>query len=290
MRKSNGGKKMEKAKDDTLRTVIKPANGWQMVDLKELARYSELIFFLTWRDLKVRYKQTILGVAWAIIQPVMTMVVFSVFFGGLAGVPSDGIPYPLFSIAGLLPWQLFENSMRNASKSLVANRNMITKIYFPRVILPLSNVLACVVDFFVALPILIIMMICYGFSANIYILLIPYYLLLTVVTALGVSLWFSAMDVLYRDVGYIVPFICQIWMYLTPIAYGSGLITNPKWAAIYNLNPMVGVVNGFRSAFLGIYSAVPIRSMIFSAVISVVILISGLYYFRHMEKQFADLI
>lgn len=281
---------MEKEKNETLRTVIKPSRGWQMVDLKELVRFRELVFFLTWRDLKVRYKQTILGVAWAIIQPVMTMVVFSVFFGGLAGVPSDGIPYPLFSIAGLLPWQLFENSMRNASKSLVANRNMITKIYFPRIILPLSSVLACVVDFFVALPILIIMMIYYGYSVNIYILLIPYYLLLTVVTSLGVSLWFSAMDVMYRDVGYIVPFICQIWMYITPIAYGSSLISNPKWAFIYNLNPMVGVVNGFRSAFLGIYSAVPIQSMVFSAVISVIILVSGLYYFRHMEKQFADLI
>ena len=273
-----------------IQTVIQPSKGWAMVDLKELLLYRELIFFLTWRDLKVRYKQTILGVAWAIIQPVMTMVVFSIFFGGLARVPSDGIPYPLFSIAGLLPWQLFENSMRNASKSLVANRNMVTKIYFPRVIMPLSSVLACVVDFFVALPILIVMMIIYGYHVNIYILLIPYYLLLTVITSLGVSLWFSAMDVMYRDVGYIVPFITQLWMYLTPIAYGSTLISNPKWSFIYNLNPMVGVVNGFRSAFLGIYTQIPIQSMVFSALISLVILFGGLLYFRHMEKQFADLI
>ena len=273
-----------------IQTVIQPSKGWAMVDLKELLLYRELIFFLTWRDLKVRYKQTILGVAWAIIQPVMTMVVFSIFFGGLARVPADGIPYPLFSIAGLLPWQLFENSMRNASKSLVANRNMVTKIYFPRVIMPLSSVLACVVDFFVALPILIVMMIIYGYHVNIYILLIPYYLLLTVITSLGVSLWFSAMDVMYRDVGYIVPFITQLWMYLTPIAYGSTLISNPKWSFIYNLNPMVGVVNGFRSAFLGIYTQIPIQSMVFSALISLVILFGGLLYFRHMEKQFADLI
>ena len=270
--------------------TIEPTKGWKMVDLKELFRYRELIYFLTWRDLKVRYKQTILGVAWAIIQPVMTMVIFSVFFGELAKVPSDDIPYPLFSIAGLLPWQLFENAFRNASKSLVANRNMITKIYFPRVIMPLSSVLASVVDFFVALPILIVMMIIYGYSINIYILLIPYYLLLTVITAFGVSLWFSALDVLYRDIGYIVPFISQLWMYLTPIAYGSTLISNPKWAFIYNLNPMVGVVNGFRSAFLGVYTAVPVQSMIFSAVISLLILLGGLFYFRHMEKQFADLI
>ena len=281
---------MDSENNEKYQVVIQPTKGLKMVDLKELFKYRELVFFLTWRDLKVRYKQTILGVAWAVIQPVMTMVVFSVFFGGLAGVPSDGIPYPLFSIAGLLPWQLFDNSIRGASKSLVGNRNMITKIYFPRVILPLSSVLACIVDFFVALPILIIMMIYYGYSINIYILLIPYYLMLTVITAFGVSLWFSAADVLYRDVGYIVPFICQIWMYITPIAYGSSLISNPKWAFIYNLNPMVGVVNGFRSAFLGVYTEMPIQSMIFSLLISLIILIGGLFYFRHMEKQFADLI
>ena len=271
-------------------TIIQPTKGWKMVNLKELFHYRELIFFLTWRDLKVRYKQTILGVAWAVIQPVLTMVVFSVFFGGLAKVPSDGIPYPLFSIAGLLPWQLFENSMRNASKSLVANRNMITKIYFPRIIMPLSSVLASVVDFFVALPILIVMMIIYGYHVNVYILLIPYYLLLTVMTSFGVSLWFSAMDVMYRDVGIVIPFITQIWMYITPIAYGSTLISNPKWSFIYHLYPMVGVVNGFRSAFLGVYTQMPLQSMIFSAFISLLILLGGLYYFRRMERQFADLI
>ncbi|MBQ6518229.1 MAG: ABC transporter permease [Anaerolineaceae bacterium] len=281
---------MSANKDETITTVIQPTRGWEMVNFKELILYRELIFFLTWRDLKVRYKQTILGVAWAVIQPVMTMVVFSVFFGGLAKVPSDGIPYPLFSLAGLMPWQLFENSMRNASKSLVANRNMITKIYFPRVILPLSSILASVVDFFVALPILIIMMIIYGYQVNIYILLIPYYLLLTVITSFGVSLWFSALDVLYRDVGIVVPFVSQIWMYITPIAYGSSLISDPKWSFIYNLNPMVGVVNGFRSAFLGIYTKIPIGNMLFSLLISLVILVGGLFYFRYMEKQFADLI
>ncbi len=271
-------------------TMIQPSKGWKIVDLKELIRSRELIFFLTWRDLKVRYKQTILGVAWAVIQPVMTMVVFSIFFGGLAGVPSDGIPYPLFSLAGLLPWQLFENSLRNASRSLVTNRNMITKIYFPRVVLPLSSVLASIVDFFVAGPILIFMMIYYHYSPNIYALLIPYYILLTIVTAFGVGLWFSAMDVLYRDIGYIIPFLCQLWMYLTPIAYGSGMISNPKLQFIYNLNPMVGVVNGFRSSLLGVYAAVPVQSIVFSSIISILILVSGLVYFRRMEKQFADLI
>lgn len=275
---------------EKMQTVIRPSKGWSMIDLKELFLYRELIFFLTWRDLKVRYKQTILGVAWAVIQPVMTMVVFSIFFGGLAKVPSDGIPYPLFSIAGLLPWQLFENSMRNASKSLVANRNMVTKIYFPRVIMPLSSVLACVIDFFVALPILVVMMIIYGYHVNIYILLIPFYLLLTVITSLGVSLWFSAMDVMYRDVGIVIPFITQIWMYITPIAYGSTLISDPKWNFIYNLNPMVGVVNGFRSAFLGVYTEIPLLSMISSTAIAMIILIGGVFYFKHMEKQFADLI
>lgn len=275
---------------ETSKTIIQPSKGWKIVDLKELIRSRELIFFMTWRDLKVRYKQTVLGVAWAIIQPVMTMVVFSIFFGGLARVPSDGIPYPLFSLAGLLPWQLFENSLRNASRSLVTNRNMITKIYFPRVVLPLSSVLACIVDFFVAVPILIFMMIYYHYSPNIYLLLIPFYILLTIITSLGVALWFSAMDVLYRDIGYIIPFICQLWMYLTPIAYGSGMISNPKLQFIYNLNPMVGVVNGFRSSLLGVYNTVPIQSIVFSSVISILILISGLIYFRRMEKQFADLI
>jgi len=275
---------------ETSKTIIQPSKGWKIVDLKELIRSRELIFFMTWRDLKVRYKQTVLGVAWAIIQPVMTMVVFSIFFGGLARVPSDGIPYPLFSLAGLLPWQLFENSLRNASRSLVTNRNMITKIYFPRVVLPLSSVLACIVDFFVAVPILIFMMIYYHYSPNIYLLLIPFYILLTIITSFGVALWFSAMDVLYRDIGYIIPFICQLWMYLTPIAYGSGMISNPKLQFIYNLNPMVGVVNGFRSSLLGVYNTVPIQSIVFSSVISILILISGLVYFRRMEKQFADLI
>ena len=274
---------MNKEYAETYQTVIQPTKGWKMVDFKELFMYRELIFFLTWRDLKVRYKQTILGVAWAVIQPVMTMVVFSIFFGGLAKVPSDGIPYPLFSIAGLLPWQLFENSIRNASKSLVSNRNMITKIYFPRIILPMSSVLACLVDFFVALPILIVMMIVYGYHVNLYILLIPYYILLTLITSFGVSLWFSALDVMYRDVGYIVPFVCQIWMYLTPIAYGSSMITDPKWNFVYNLNPMVGVVNGFRGAFLGIYTDMPIQSMIFSLLISLIILVGGLYFFRQSK-------
>ena len=281
---------MNNTKTETYTTIIEPTKGWKMVNFKELFMYRELIFFLTWRDLKVRYKQTILGVAWAVIQPLMTMVVFSIFFGGLAKVPSDGIPYPLFSIAGLMPWQLFENSMRNASKSLVANRNMITKIYFPRVILPISSILASLVDFFVALPILIIMMIIYGYHINIYILLIPYYIFLTIMTSFGVSLWFSAMDVMYRDVGIIVPFISQIWMYITPIAYGSGLISDPKWAFIYNLNPMVGVVNGFRSAFLGVYTQIPIESMIFSLLISLIILVGGMFYFRRMDKELAGLI
>lgn len=271
-------------------TEIKPTSGWRLLDLKELSKFRELIFFLTWRDLKVRYKQTILGVAWAIIQPLLTMVVFSFFFGNLAKVPSDGIPYPLFSLAGLLPWQLFESSIRNASKSLVSNRNMITKIYFPRIVLPMSSVMACVVDFLVALPILIGLMIYYNYSPNIYVLLIPYYLLLTIVTAFGVSLWFSSMDVLYRDIGYIVPFITQIWMFITPIAYGSGIIKNPTIQFIYNLNPMVGVVNGFRSAMLGQYAQFPVESMIFSALISLLILAGGLLYFRRMERQFADLI
>lgn len=282
---------METRKSDAIPEVtIQPASGWRLIDLRELYRYRELIYFLSWRDLKVRYKQTLLGVAWAVVQPVMTMLVFSIFFGNLAGVPSDGIPYPLFSLAGLLPWQLFENAFRNASKSLVSNRNMVTKIYFPRVVLPMASVLSSVVDFFVALPILIGLMVWYRYTPNVYVLLLPLYLLLTVVTAFGVSLWFSALDVLYRDIGYIIPFIAQLWMYLTPIAYGSELIHNPKWQAIYSLNPMVGVVNGFRRALLGTYGSVPWQSLLFSTLISLAILVTGLVYFRRMERNFADVI
>lgn len=282
---------METRNGDTIPEVtIQPASGWRLIDLRELTRYRELIYFLSWRDLKVRYKQTLLGVAWAVVQPVMTMVVFSIFFGNLASVPSDGIPYPLFSLAGLLPWQLFENAFRSGSKSLVSNRNMVTKIYFPRVVLPVSSVLSSVADFFVAFPILIAMMIYYGYMPNAYALLLPFYLLLTVITAFGVSLWFSALDVLYRDIGYIIPFISQLWMYLTPIAYGSDLIKNPKWRTVYHLNPMVGVVNGFRRALLGTYAESPWQSLLFSLLISLAILVTGLVYFRRMERNFADVI
>jgi lipopolysaccharide transport system permease protein len=248
-----------------------------------------LIYFLTWRDLKVRYKQTLLGASWAVLRPVLTMVVFSIFFGNLAKVPSEGVPYPIFAYTALLPWELFATALSVASRSLVQNSHMITKVYFPRIILPLSSILAGVVDFLIAFVVLVALMIYYRISPTVYIWTLPLFLLLTLVTAMGVGLWLSAMNVLYRDVGYVTPFLTQFWLFITPIAYGSSLIPE-SWRFLYALNPMVGVVNGFRWAILGIESAAPGNALVVSVAVSLIALISGLFYFRRMERQFADMV
>mgnify|MGYP003732009585 CR=1 FL=1 len=255
----------------------------------DLWRYRELIYFMTWRDVKVRYKQTLLGASWAILRPFLTMVVFSIFFGNLAKVPSDGIPYPIYTFTALLPWELFATALSQASRSLVQNTNMVTKIYFPRMILPISSILAGVVDFLVAFLVLIGMMIFYKITPTVYIWTLPLYLLLTLVTALGVGLWLSALNVLYRDINYITPFLTQFWLYITPIAYPVSMIPE-KWRLIYALNPMSGVVDGFRWALLGNQQSAPGPMLIVSSVIAVVVLISGLFYFRRMERQFADMV
>ncbi|NPV76144.1 MAG: ABC transporter permease [Anaerolineae bacterium] len=244
---------------------------------------------MTWRDIKVRYKQTLLGAAWAILRPFLTMVVFSIFFGELAGVPSDGVPYPIFTFAALLPWELFAHALSVGSRSLVQNSNMITKVYFPRLILPLASVLAGVVDFFFAFLVLIGMMIYYGIAPTPAVWTLPLYLLLTIVTAMGVSLWLSAMNVLYRDVGYVTPFLTQFWLFITPIAYGASLVPE-QWRFLYAINPMVGVVNGFRWALLGLENAAPNQMLLISIGVSLLVLISGLFYFRRMERQFADMV
>lgn len=276
-------------KSDAKTIFIKPSTGLAAINLRDLWIYRELVYFMTWRDLKVRYKQTLLGASWAILRPVLTMVVFSIFFGNLAKVPSDGIPYPIFSYSGLLPWELFATALTVASRSLVQNSNMITKIYFPRIILPLSSILAGVVDFLIAFVILIGMMLFYHIYPSTAIWTLPFFLLLTLITALGVGLWLSALNVLYRDVGYVTPFLSQFWMYITPIAYGASLVPE-KWRLLYALNPMVGVVNGFRWALLGSSQTAPDQSLIISVVVSLVLLISGLYYFRRMERIFADMV
>jgi len=274
--------------DDVPVLRIAPAQGRASLKLHEVWEYRELLYFLTWRDIKVRYKQTVLGVAWAIIQPFFTMVVFSLFFGRLAKVPSDGIPYPIFSYAALVPWTFFANGLNQASNSLVGSANLITKVYFPRLIVPISSTISGAVDFVLAFVVLLGMMLYYGMVPTVNVLWLPLFLLLTLVTSLGVGLWLSAMNVQFRDVRYIVPFLTQLWLFATPIAYPGGLLSEP-WRTLYGLNPMVGVVEGFRWALLGTDTA-PGSMIAVSVLIAVALLVSGAFYFRSMEKTFADVV
>lgn len=267
---------------------IAPSKGWVSLKLKELWQFRELLYFLIWRDVKVRYKQTALGAAWAIIQPVLTMVVFSVFFGQLGKIPSDGIPYPIFSFAGLVPWTFFANGLSQSSNSLVGSSNLITKVYFPRLTIPLASVLSGVVDFGLAFVVLLVMMLYYGIVPTLNIFWLPLFLLLALVTSLGVGLWLSALNVQYRDVRYVVPFITQFWLLATPIAYPSSLLRQP-WRTIYGLNPMAGVVEGFRWALLQTDTA-PGPLIVVSSVTALIVLLTGAFYFRRMEGKFADIV
>jgi lipopolysaccharide transport system permease protein len=267
---------------------IQPAKGWTSLKLKEIWEYRELVTIFVWRDLKVRYRQTVIGVLWAIFQPLLTMVIFSVFFGRLAGIPSDDIPYPIFSYAALVPWTFFANSINLASNSLVNNADMIKKIYFPRITMPLASVLAGLVDFILAFIILLGMMLVYGYVPTLNILWFPLFILLAMITALGVSLWLSAMNVQFRDVRYMIPFIIQAWLFATPVAYPSSLLKEP-WLTLYGLNPMVGVVEGFRWALLGTETA-PGPMFVVSFIVAFLVFISGIFFFRRMEKTFADVI
>jgi lipopolysaccharide transport system permease protein len=265
---------------------IEPSNGFVPIKYKELWEYRELFYFLVWRDIKVRYKQTALGASWAIIQPVLTMIVFSIFFGKLGKIPSDGVPYPIFSFAALVPWVLFSNGLTQATGSVVGSSNLIKKVYFPRLIIPIASVLAGVVDFFLAFGVLLLMMLYFGILPTINILWLPVFLFMTIAASLAVSLWFSALNVEYRDIKYVIPFLSQIWLFATPIAYSSSLLSEP-WRTIYGLNPMVGVVEGFRWALLGTNTQPGVMALV-SLIASLVLLISGAYYFRRMEKTFAD--
>ena len=267
---------------------VKPTQGWASLKLRELWEYRELLYFLTWRDIKVRYKQTVLGAAWAIIQPFFTMVVFSLFFGKLAGVPSDDIPYPIFSYAALVSWSFFAHGVSLSSNSLVGSANLITKVYFPRLVIPISAVVSGVVDFVLAFVVLLGMMFFYGIMPTPAVVWLPLFMLLAFVTSLGAGLWLSAMNVLFRDVRYAVPFLLNVWMFATPIAYPSSLLEEP-WRTLYAINPMVGVVEGFRWALLGTDTA-PGPMIFVSAVAAVALLVTGAYYFRRMEKTFADVI
>jgi lipopolysaccharide transport system permease protein len=269
-------------------TYIQPSRGWISLQLRHLWDYRELLYFLTWRDVKVRYKQTMLGAAWAIIQPVFSMVVFSLFFGRLAKIPSDGIPYPLFSYAALLPWTFFANGMAQSSRSLVGSANLITKVYFPRLVLPISSVLAVVVDFVVALSVLVGMMFYYRVvpTANA-VWMIPLFAM-AFATCLGTGFWLSAIDVQYRDVRYALPFLERFWFFATPVVYPSSLLPE-AWQFVYALNPMVGVIEGFRWSLLGTGTA-PGPLILVSAASATVLLVSGAVYFRRTERSFADIV
>jgi len=267
---------------------IEPSSGWVPLRLGELWQYRELLFFLAWRDVKVRYKQTGLGVAWAVLQPLLGMLVFTIFFGRLAKVPSDGIPYPLFSYSALLAWQLFAYSISESSNSVVMNERLITKVYFPRLVIPMASILAGLVDFGFAFVLVIAMMAYYGIHPGWGILSLPLFIIFEVATALGVGLWLSALNVQYRDVRYTVPFIVQFWMFASPVVYSSTLVP-ARWRPLYGLNPMAGVVEGFRWALLGKQPA-PGAMFAVSSIVVAVLLISGLYYYRRMEKNFADVV
>jgi len=267
---------------------IRASRGWVSLRLRELFDYRELLYFLVWRDVKVRYKQTALGASWAIIQPFFTMVVFSLFFGKLAKIPSDGVPYPIFSFAALVPWTFFATSLTNASNSLVGSSNLIKKVYFPRLAIPIATVLSGLIDFLIAFLMLVAMMIWYGVTPTARIFWLPAFLLLALVTSLGVGLWLSAMNVQYRDVKYIVPFLTQFWLFATPVAYPTSLLGG-KWRVVYALNPMVGVVEGFRWSLLGTKSNLGVVGIV-SSLAAMLVLFTGAFYFRRMERTFADVV
>jgi len=265
------------------RTSLFPSISW-----KELWEYRELLYFLTWRDIKIRYKQAALGVGWAVLPPLLTMLIFSVIFGMLAKLPSEGVPYPLFSLAALLPWQLFSGALGRAGNSLVANSNLLTKVYFPRLVIPLSAILAGVLDFVISFVILLILMLVYQIRLSWAVLTLPLFVLLALAAALAVGFWLSALNVKYRDVQYIIPFLIQAWMYASPVAYSSELIPAGPWRVLYGLNPMAGVIQGFRWALLG---SAPPDGLFWASIAAVlVLLVSGFIYFEKMEEYFADVV
>jgi lipopolysaccharide transport system permease protein len=274
-------------------TYLRPAHGWISLNLSALWAYRELVYFLTWRDIKVRYKQAMLGIAWAIIQPVVQMIIFTVIFGRLAGLQTDaGVPqrwYPVFSFAALLPWQLFQGALQRSGISLVGNANLLTKIYFPRLIIPFSAVAAGLVDFGFSFLVLAGLMIYYQVPFTWNLLWLPALILLSLLAALAVGLWLAALNVQYRDVQHMIPFLLQAWMYASPVVYSIDMIpANGPWRLIYGLNPMTGVIQGFRWALLG--SSPPDRMMLVSIIMVIALLISGLFYFRRMERHFADMV
>jgi len=273
--------------------VLRPTKGWSGLNLRDLWIYRELVYFLTWRDVIVRYKQTILGAAWAIINPVVNMVVLEVVFGRFAGMDTEGgLPGPIFRYAAVLPWVLFSSALGSAGRSMLTNRSIITKIYFPRLIIPLSSVLSGVLDFLISFTVLIGMMLYWGISPTLGLLALPPIILLALMTALGVGLWLSALNVLYRDVGYVLPVLTQLLLFISPVGYSSSSVSQ-HWQILYALNPMVGVIESFRWAVLGTVPSGGLSlgmMVVISSSVSVILLITGLFYFRRMERSFADMV
>lgn len=268
--------------------IIKPKKGWQLIDFKELTRYRDLFYFLVLRDIKIKYKQTVLGAAWAVIQPFFTMIVFSLFFGRLAKVPSDNIPYPIFAYAALVPWTYFANSLTLSANSLVGNTQLISKIYFPRLIVPIAPILAGLLDFFIALIVLFVMMLFYGLTPTPYVIVFPLLTLLMMMIGAGVGTWLAALNAQYRDIKYTVPFLIQLWMFSSPIVYPASMIPE-KFRFWYGLNPMAGIIEGFRSILLGTVPF-PFKMIVISTIVAILLFVSGVMYFRRMERYFADVI
>jgi len=268
-------------------TIIEPAKGWRMLDTKELWAYRELLWVLTTRDIKVRYKQTVIGVAWAVIQPLMTMVILSVIFGQLAKIPSDGYPYPVFLYAALLPWAYFANAISTSGGSLVASSQLVSKVYFPRLLIPLSSIGAGLMDLAIATAILVLLMLYYGVGVSANLLMVPFLLIALLFTALGVGVLLSALTVAYRDFRHVVPFLVQVWMYLTPVVYPVSLIPE-KWQWLIYLNPMAGLIEGFRSAFLG--RPFDTSALTLSFLIALILFTFGVAFFERVERRFADII
>jgi len=272
----------------TIQTTIGPPGSWLHLNLHELWDYRELLYFFVWRDLKVRYKQTASGAAWAVIQPFLTMVVFSLFFGALARIPSNGLPYPIFYYSALLPWMYYAGALQNATNTIVEHQRLITKVYFPRLLLPLAAVVSGLVDFAIGFVVFLGMMLCYGIAPGAAIFLLPLFLLLAVLTALGVGLWLSALNAIYRDVRYALPFLIQFWLFASPVAYPSSLVPE-RWRWLYGLNPMAGVIEGFRWALTG--QSQPPNLLLAASAGSVVLLVAcGVVYFQKMEATFADVV
>lgn len=284
--KGEGEDRQGEALPETHNVVLQPSSGWSPLDLRDLWSYRELLYFLAIRDVSVRYKQTILGGAWAILQPVLTMIVFSVFFGHLGKIPSDGIPYPIFAYCALLPWQLFASSVTQSGNSLIASQNLITKVYFPRLVIPIAPVLSALVDFAIAFGVLIAMMLYYGVYPGWTVIAVPLFLAMDVVTCLAVGIWLSAMNAMYRDIRYTIPFLVQFWMFITPVAYPASMVPE-KWRWVYGLNPMTGVVEGFRWAMLGTAESPGVYLCVSGPVVAL-LLLSGMYYFKRVERSFAD--